>query len=187
MMIAAVLFFAGISWIARAHTQPVPSSLRTAGESAGAPGARPSISQTAIGASEAGTPTPDSHGAIGEAAGLAPSSVSQPTIGKSTAPQAPAEFKSTVRIFIHPDDIYPAVVAVRPGKVIISAENNSQRDVALVVEPLHSPGRALARVPAAAQDKRDRLEYTLGAGEYVFYEESRPQRQGKLIVDPKFR
>lgn len=186
-MIAAVLFSAGITWIARAHTQPVPLSLRTAGESLEVPVADSSVSQKENGASEAGAPTPDSHGTSRKVAGHAPSIVSQPSVGKSTGPQGPHEFKSTVRIFIHPDDIYPVVVAVRPGKVVISAENNTQRDVALVVEPLHSPGRAVARVPAAAQDRRNRQEYTLGAGEYVFYEESRPQRQGKLIVDAKFK
>ena len=97
------------------------------------------------------------------------------------------EFKSTVLVFIHPDDIYPRVARVRPGKVIISAENNTQKDVAVVVEPALSPGQPVGRVPSLVPDKRNRQEFTLAEGEYVFYEESRPKRQGRLIADPKLR
>ena len=107
--------------------------------------------------------------------------------GKKSAAQGQREVKSSVRVFIHPDDIYPAVVAVPPGKVIISAENNTLKDIALVVERLSNRGQGVARVTAARRDKRNRQEFTLGTGEYIFYEESRPNRYGKLIVDPKFR
>jgi len=184
--IAILLFFAGISCIVRAHNHPVASAYGAPGGSSGVPVREPNISQTESGASEAVTPIPDSLVASSDFGVHAPSTVTQPRVGTSTVLQGPREFKSTVRIFIHPDDIYPPVVAVRPGKVIISAENNAQRNVALIVERVLDPGRAVARVPAAAQDKRNRQEYTLGAGDYVFYEESRPLRQGKLIVDPKF-
>ena len=97
------------------------------------------------------------------------------------------EFRTTLRVFIHPDDIYPRLVRVRPGKVVISAENNTQKDIAIIIEPASTPGHNLGRVAAAVRDKRNKHEYTLGAGEYVFYEETQPKRQGKLIVDPKLR
>src|SRR5437868_14397 len=97
------------------------------------------------------------------------------------------EFKSMVRVFIHPDDIYPLAATARPGKVVISAENNAGKDIAIVIEPVLNPGHSLGRVAAPIQDKRNKQEFTLAAGEYEFYEESHPKRRGKLIVDPKFR
>ena len=92
------------------------------------------------------------------------------------------EFKSTVRVFIHPDDIYPRVARVRPGKVIISAENNTQTNVTILVGPALSPGQAVGRLTSPVQEKRSAGEFTLAPGEYVFYEQSRPRRQGRLIV-----
>ena len=124
-------------------------------------------------------------GAGGERRASAVPSVA--TAAKSATQTRQPEFKSTVRVFIHPDDIYPLVARVRPGKVIISAENNTQKDVAVVVEPALTPGQPIGLVASPVRDKRNQQEFTLGAGEYVFYEESRPKRQGKLIVDTKLR
>jgi hypothetical protein len=112
--------------------------------------------------------------------------VASTEIPRGTA-QSQKEFKSTVRVFIHPDDIYPAIVTVRPGKVVLSAENNTIAAVNLVVESVSSPGQRAAHISASAQDKRVRQEYTLAPGEYIFYEESRPGRYGRLLVDPKFK
>ena len=99
------------------------------------------------------------------------------------------EFIQTIRVFIHPEDIYPGVVVVKPGKVYLEAENETQSDVSLIVERMN-PGQArqgVAAVRTTNQAKRNHQEVTLGAGEYVYYEESRPQQQGKIIVDPHDR
>jgi hypothetical protein len=103
--------------------------------------------------------------------------------------QGQSEFIQTIRVFIHPEDLYPGIVTVRPGKVRLVAENETLTDVSLVVERV-SPGQArqtVAGIRTVDPAKRDRQELTLGTGEYVFYEESRPQQQGRIIVDPNIR
>lgn len=107
----------------------------------------------------------------------------------STSAQAQISLMQTVRVFIHPEDIYPGSVVVRPGRINLVVENETLTDVSLVVEllnPGQSPqGIALVRTPARL--KRSPRELTLGAGVYTFYEESRPYQQGKIIVDPRAR
>ena len=99
------------------------------------------------------------------------------------------ELIRTIRVFIHPDDIYPSGVVVKPGKIRLTAENETLSDIALIVERVN-PGQARQSVAALRtvnQGKRIRQELTLGAGEYIFYEESRPQQQGRIIVKPQDR
>ena len=95
----------------------------------------------------------------------------------------------TIRVFIHPEDIYPGSVVVKPGKIDLVIENETQAEVSLVVERVN-PGQSRQSVTALRtvnRLKRNRQELTLGAGVYAFYEESRPQQQGKIIVDPQDR
>jgi hypothetical protein len=112
-----------------------------------------------------------------------------PGSGKTKAPptQTLIERRQLVRIFVHGDDLYPDVVRVTAGKVLIVAENETQKDIFLVVERKTDgqPQQGIALVKTPHLDKRARRELTLEAGEYVFYEESQPQLQGRLIVDPE--
>ena len=101
----------------------------------------------------------------------------------------PAGLIPTVRVFIHPDDIYPGAVVLKPGKFRLLVENETVGDVALVVEQV-SPGQSrqpVATVRTINQGKRARQEMALVAGEYVYYEASRPQQQGRLIINSKDR
>lgn len=103
--------------------------------------------------------------------------------------QGRVEHRQLVRVFVHGDDIYPRSILIRPGKLLVVAENETQSDISLVVEKLN-PGRApdaVARVKTPHLGKRNRQELTLGAGEYEFYEESQPHLRGKIIVDPQTR
>jgi hypothetical protein len=105
--------------------------------------------------------------------------------------QAPVieEHAQLVRVFVHGNDLYPGFVVVRPGRVLLVAENETQTDISLVLEK-RNPGQApelLSRLPARQRDKRSRQQLTLGAGEYVFYPESNPVLRGRLIVDPNPR
>ena len=105
----------------------------------------------------------------------------------STQSQPAVERRQLVRVFVHSDDIYPSLVAVEPGKILLVAENETHSDISLVVEK-SSAGQSRQRVTklaAAERNKRNRQELTLGVGEYVFYEESNPTVVGKLIVEPK--
>jgi hypothetical protein len=80
--------------------------------------------------------------------------------------------------------VRPAVIRAEPGPVTLHAENETGGDVVLVLERVN-PGRGgerAARVVTSREGKRSRQELELGAGEYVFYEESRPELTGRLIV-----
>ena len=116
-----------------------------------------------------------------------PASVS--IASKPVRGQGQSEFIRTIRVFVHPEDIYPGVAFVKPGKIGLVVENETQADVSLVVERV-SPGQAPQSVTAVRtvnHGKRNRQDLTLGTGEYVFYEESRPQQRGRIVVDPHDR
>jgi hypothetical protein len=101
-------------------------------------------------------------------------------------PQRGKAFVRSVRVFVHPDDIYPLVARVKPGLVAIQAENQMGSNVTIVIEKL-LPGRAsqlLGNVATIDRERRATGEFALGAGEYEFYEQSRPEVRGKLIVAP---
>jgi len=103
--------------------------------------------------------------------------------------QGPPQFTRTIRVFIHPEDIYPGVVVVKPGRVRLVAENQTQTDVSLIIERV-IPGQSrqgVAAVRTANHAKRKHQDVALGEGEYVFYEESRPEQRGRIIVDPRDR
>jgi hypothetical protein len=99
--------------------------------------------------------------------------------------QAPHD-KQMVVVWVHGEDIYPSVVRVRPGKVKLRAENETLSDITLVVERV-VPGQSrqtIGRVNTLGSAKRKDLELQLGAGEYVFYEETHPDVTGTVIVEP---
>jgi hypothetical protein len=99
----------------------------------------------------------------------------------------PGDRAKLVRVFVHEFDLYPSVVRTTPGKVLLRAENEKRSDIALVVERL-VPGQSsqrTARIHAARHIRRAHQELTLGVGEYVFFEESRPELRGMLIVEPR--
>ncbi|MDT7540600.1 MAG: hypothetical protein QOE33_504 [Acidobacteriota bacterium] len=99
---------------------------------------------------------------------------------------APA-YRQTLRIWVHADSVRPQVLYAEPGPVAIHAEDETGEDIALIVERV-SPGRGapqrMARVAVTHRGRRVRQELELGAGEYAFYEESRPQYKGTLTVEP---
>lgn len=99
----------------------------------------------------------------------------------------PGDRAKLIRVFVHEFDLYPSVVRTTPGKVLLRAENEKRSDIALVVERL-VPGQSsqrTARIQAARHIRRTHQELTLGVGEYVFFEESRPELRGTLIVEPR--
>ena len=90
-----------------------------------------------------------------------------------------------VRIFAHADDIYPGFARVRPGRVRLVAENETQKDVSIVLERVN-PGAsrtAVLQVNSLLREKRSSGELTVGAGEYEFYVDGNPDVRGTLIVD----
>ena len=105
----------------------------------------------------------------------------------ATAPQGlSAKYPQLIRIWMHGDMIYPPVVRARPGRILLRAENQTQTDVALVLERL-LPGAArqrTARVNTTSKALRAEQLLTVGAGEYEFYDEAFPEAKGKLIVEP---
>jgi hypothetical protein len=111
---------------------------------------------------------------------------SQATVQASASQSAAAVYRQTVRVFVHTDSVRPRLIHLRPGPVTLRAENETGADVALIVERVTAgqPSHQVARVIASHDDKRGHGELALGVGEYVFYEESRPQLKGTLIVEP---
>lgn len=104
----------------------------------------------------------------------------------ATTQESSDKGRQLIRVFIHEFDLYPSLVRVRPGKVLLSAENEKRTGVALIVERV-SPGQApqrAARTSVARDLKRAGQELNLGTGEYVFYEESNPKLTGRIVVEP---
>jgi hypothetical protein len=101
-------------------------------------------------------------------------------------PQPSAHVQS-LRVFVHGEDIYPLVARVRPGRLMLNAENETQSDVALVIEKIvpGQAGRIIASVSTQNRAKRSAQEVDIGAGEYVFYEQSQPEVRGRLIVEAR--
>ncbi|HLG13449.1 MAG TPA: hypothetical protein VJH03_02845 [Blastocatellia bacterium] len=94
-----------------------------------------------------------------------------------------------IRVFVHGDGIYPDVVRARPGEILLRAENETLGDISLVVERL-DPGQVpvnVKQIKTVNRGKRAQEELALGVGEYVYYEASRPEIRGKLIIEPPGR
>lgn len=105
----------------------------------------------------------------------------------ATAPQSrSASYPQLVRVWLHGDAVYPPVIRARAGKILLRAENQTQSDVALVLErvlPAAARQRA-ARVRTASKALRADMVLALAVGEYEFYDEAFPEARGTLIVEP---
>lgn len=100
-----------------------------------------------------------------------------------------ASFRQSVRVWVHADRVSPDLIYARPGKLILEAENETSVDINLKFERQVSGANNQLQgvVRTTRRGKRGNLEVELGAGEYVFYDESRPSIKGRLIVDPSIR
>lgn len=96
-------------------------------------------------------------------------------------------FKQRIRVWIHGNDVRPKVIHAWPGRVLLTCENETGSDTALIVDRVvvGELNDRTSRVPTAVRRKRATQEVTLVPGEYVFYEESRPAIRGKIIVEPR--
>lgn len=108
--------------------------------------------------------------------------VSQPARRQSSSE---VSYKQYVRVWVHADDISSDVARVRPGRVILVAENLTHCDIDLVLEQVIAgqSGQVMAIVAASALEQRAYREMQLSAGEYIFYEQSNPGVKGKLFVE----
>lgn len=109
--------------------------------------------------------------------------------GKRATPASPkpqaAASNGVLRIWIHGEDIYPDSVRMNPGTVMLVAENQISSDFTLVLEQV-APGQApqlTSTLSAAQHVNRVNQTLTLSNGQYIFYEQSRPEVKGKLIVE----
>ncbi len=105
----------------------------------------------------------------------------------SSQGQGDTEPRQSIRVWLHGDSLYPDLILARPGKIFLRAENQTQSDVTLVLERVVA-GEApqeLTRVSTLRKGKRASQEMTLSEGEYIFYEESNPKLQGRLIIEPR--
>ncbi|MDQ3802539.1 MAG: hypothetical protein M3416_01595 [Acidobacteriota bacterium] len=93
-------------------------------------------------------------------------------------------YRRSLRVWVHGDDIRPALIEAEPGPVVVRALNETGADISLVVERVSEgrPAERAARVAVTPRDKQGRQEIVLAAGEYVYYEESRPDIRGRLVV-----
>ena len=107
--------------------------------------------------------------------------------GETTAAVQKVQFMQTVRVWVHGDRVSPDLIYARPGRILLQAENQTGGDISLKFDRLEAGGNSEAQglVRTASRGKRSSQEVTLGAGEYVFYDEARPWIKGRLIVDPQ--
>jgi len=106
---------------------------------------------------------------------------------ESAAAAQRVQFRQTVRVWVHGDRVSPDLIYARPGRILLEAENQTLGDISLKFDRKVAGGNPQAQgvVRTDRRGKRASLEVTLGAGEYVFYDETRPGIKGKLIVDPQ--
>ncbi len=90
-----------------------------------------------------------------------------------------------MRIFVHQEDIYPNQLRVKAGTVRLCAENETLGNVSLALDALVPGGdpQRVALVQTINTGKRADQQVYLSKGEYAYYDESRPDIRGQLIVD----
>lgn len=97
-------------------------------------------------------------------------------------------YKPNLRVWVHPDGVRPTRIRTLPGRVVLRVRNETVVDAVLVVDQVSS-GQGLLPVVRVAMTGLDRRglqsEVVLAAGEYVYYNESRPQFKGRLSVAPR--
>lgn len=92
-----------------------------------------------------------------------------------------------MRIFVHQEDIYPNQLRGKAGPVRLRAENETLGNVSLALDVLMpgGPTQRVALVQTVNTGKRADQQVYLSKGEYAYYDESRPDIRGQLIVDAK--
>ncbi len=90
-----------------------------------------------------------------------------------------------MRIFVHQEDIYPNQLRVKAGQVRLRAENETLGNISLALDALIAGGspQRVAVVQTVNTGKRADQQVSLSKGEYAYYDESRPDIRGQLIVD----
>ena len=101
--------------------------------------------------------------------------------------QASTDFTPMLRIFVHNEDIYPAAMKVKAGPVRVRVERQTLSDAVLVLDRI-SPGQANVRllsVRAEQTARRAEQRIELEPGDYIYYDEARPEVVGHLLVESK--
>ena len=89
-----------------------------------------------------------------------------------------------MRIFVHQEDIYPNQLRVKGGPVRLCAENETLGNVSLALDVLiNGVPQRVALVQTVNTGKRAEQQVYLSKGDYAYYDESRPEIRGQLIVD----
>lgn len=92
--------------------------------------------------------------------------------------------RQLIRVWVHEDDLYPAIIHVSPGPIFLRVENQTLKNVGVVVER-RQPGEAaqfVTHLQTTRAERRFQEPLSLNAGEYVFYEQSRPELVGRIVV-----
>jgi hypothetical protein len=103
------------------------------------------------------------------------------------AAQGPAEAKARqlARVWVYWDAVYPSAIKLKPGTVLLRMENQVGFDVNLVLTKLTGGGTGhVTTLGAQGKTLRSIQVLELGAGLYEYYDQSRPQIKGRLIVEP---
>lgn len=102
--------------------------------------------------------------------------------------QGEALYRPTYRVQVHKDSLRPDIIHASPGKVILDAGNETEGEVSLAVERVREQGQprlVTGKVKVRGGRKRAKQELELGAGEYLVYDEARPEIRGRIIVEPQ--
>lgn len=114
-----------------------------------------------------------------------PLSPAKPESQSATSRTAP-EFKQRLRVWVHGGDMRPRIIRAWPGKAVLVIANDGRRDLSLQVARVVSAQKQLvSTISLSARSKRSQQELTLDVGEYVLYDEARPDTRLKLLVEPR--
>lgn len=107
------------------------------------------------------------------------------TASPAAQDQSAPVYRPTLRVWVHVDSVRPALLQAEPGPVVMRAVNETESEVSLVVERVSEdqPAVRVARIAVTPDEKDRRQELVLEAGEYVYYEEARPEIQGRLVIE----
>jgi len=110
-------------------------------------------------------------------------------VGKLREPsrQGTTDITPVLRIFVHNEDIYPPGIKITAGPVRLHVERQTLSDAVLVLDRV-SPGQAnlrLLSVKAQQTARRAEQRIELTPGDYIYYDEARPEIVGHLLVEDK--
>jgi hypothetical protein len=124
----------------------------------------------------------------------APQSASPAQAQPAASLPGAAVYRQSVRVWVRSNGVGPRIAHATAGPAVIRVENGTGLPLTLKVERVlvgqggHELTRELvARVELGADARRDRRDAVLVPGEYVFYDEARPQFTGRLVVEPPGR